>query len=58
MAEKREEPISHVCGWVNGQIEIAVARSYYLMIRGAHLTSPLRDQDPYWDLGWGLGLAQ
>ena len=28
MAEKREEPLLQVLGWVNGQIEIAVTRSY------------------------------
>ena len=28
MAEKTEEPISHARGWINGQIEIALVRSY------------------------------
>ena len=28
MAEEHEEPISHVCGWVNGWIAIAVQRFY------------------------------
>ena len=28
MSEKMEEPISHVRGWINCQIEIALVRSY------------------------------
>ena len=28
MAEKMDEPISHVKGWFNGRIAIVVARSY------------------------------
>ena len=58
MAKKLEEPLSHVCGWVNGRIIIAVARSYSRMIRGDRLPSPLWDQEPDWDPGSGLGLAQ
>ena len=42
MAEKREEPLSQVRGWVNGQITIDVAKSYSQMIRGARTPSPLR----------------
>ena len=37
MAEKLEEPISHVHGWVNSRIAIAVARLYSPMIRGDRL---------------------
>ena len=40
MAEKMEEPLLQVQGWVNGQIVIDIARSYSQMIRGAGLTSP------------------
>ena len=32
MAAKMDEPISHVQVWINGQFEIAVARSYSRMI--------------------------
>ena len=42
MVEKLEEPISHVRGWVNGRIAVAVARSYSRMIHGDRLPSPLR----------------
>ena len=58
MAAKPEEPISHVCGWVNGRIAITVVRSYSHMIRGARLPSPLRDRELDWDPGSGLGLVQ
>ena len=58
MAAKMEEPISHMRGWVNGQIAIAVARSYSHMIRGARLPSLLRNREPDWGSGSGLGLAQ
>ena len=34
MAAKMDEPILHVTGWVNGQITIAVARSYYRVLHG------------------------
>ena len=56
MAEKREEPLSQVQGWVNGQTEIAVAGSYSWMISGARLLSPLREQEPesYPEAGIGL----
>ena len=35
MTEKLNEPISHICGWVNRRITIAVARSCSRMICGA-----------------------
>ena len=35
MAEKKDEPISHVTGWVNGQIEITVTRLYSRVLHGA-----------------------
>ena len=57
MADKREEAVSQVRGWVNGQIKIAVARSYSQMIRGARPTSPLREQDPDWDPELGIKLV-
>ena len=43
MAEKTDEPTSHVKGWINSLIKIAVARSYSQMIRRAQLSIPLRD---------------
>ena len=58
MAEELEETISHLCGWVNGCIFIVVTRLYSHMIRRALLTSTLNHQDPAWDLGSGLVLAQ
>ena len=58
MAEKHKETISHVHGWVNGQILLAVTRLYSLMIRGAHLPILLWDREPEWDSGLGLGLVQ
>ena len=58
MAGKLEEPISHVCGWVNVRIAITVARSYYRMIHITCLTIPLLDQELHWDLELGLSLAQ
>ena len=57
MAEKREEPLLQVQGWVNGRIAIAVARSYSWMIRGAWLPSPLQEQEPVWDLESIIRLA-
>ena len=58
MVTKPEEPISHVCGWVNDQISITAARLYSTMIYGAIYPSPLRDREPDWDPGFGLRLAQ
>ena len=58
MEAKTDETISHVGGWINRRIAIAVARSYSRMILRARLPSPLRGQDPEWDLALGLGLAQ
>ena len=56
--EKPKEPISHVRGWFNVQIRIAVVRSYYHMICGYCLPIPLQEQDPDLDSVLGLGLAQ
>ena len=58
MAEKPEEPISHVRGWVNIWISITAVRFYSRMIRGYSLPIPLRYQELEWDPGPGLGLAQ
>ena len=58
MAAEMDEPISHVRVWINGRIEIAVARSYSQIIHGYRLPNPLRDQYPKWDPELGLGLAQ
>ena len=49
MAEKREEPLFQVWGWLNWQVAITVARSYSQMIRGARLPSSLREQEPGWN---------
>ena len=58
MAEKLEEPISHVCGWVNGRIIIDTMRIYSHIIHEARLPIPLRYQEPEWNPVSGLGLAQ
>ena len=42
MDAKIEEPISHVKGWVNGQIAIMVTRSYYRMLCIDRFSSTLR----------------
>ena len=57
MAEKTEEPIPHIRGWVNGRIAIAVTGSYSPMIFKARLPSPLRYREPNWDTVLGLGLG-
>ena len=49
MAEKREEPLLQVRGWVNSQIAITVVRSDSRMIHIAELPIPLWERDPYWD---------
>ena len=51
MEAKMDEPISHVQGWLNCWIAIAIARSYSRMICRARLYSPLKDTEP----GAGLG---
>ena len=58
MAAKMDEPISHVLGWINGRIIIAVVRSYSRMIRVAQLPSPMRDREPDWYPALSLRLAQ
>ena len=58
MAEKMEEPISHMRGWVNGRIAIVVGRYYSHMIRGARLPSTLLERYLDWESGSGIGLAQ
>ena len=58
MAAKMDEPITHVRLWINGQFSIEVARSYSQIICVSRLPSPLRCQDPDWDPGSVLGLAQ
>ena len=51
MTEKVEEPISQVCGWVNSQTAITVARLYSHIIHGSQLPSSLWYQEPYWYSG-------
>ena len=58
MVIKLEEPLSHVRGWVNSRIAIAVMRLYSLIIFGACIPSLLQGQESKWDPGSGLGLAQ
>ena len=58
VAEKIDEPISHVQGWINGRITIAFARSYSQIIHRDRLPSPLQDWDPEWYPASGLRLAQ
>ena len=57
MAEKMEEPLSQVRGWVNDQITIPAAMSYLQMIRRSRLPSTLREWDPDWDPESRIGLA-
>ena len=57
MEEKRQEPLLQVQGWVNGQIKIAVARSYSRMICRDRLPSPLQERYLGWDPELGIGLA-
>ena len=57
MAEKMDEPILHVRGWINGRIEIAVERLYSRMIRVYRLPSPLQDRYTDWEPASGLGFA-
>ena len=45
MSEKRDKPLLHLRGQINGQIEIVISRSNSRMIHGAHLPSPLRDRE-------------
>ena len=54
MAAKMEEPIFYIKGWFNGLIAITVAGSYSRILHGARVTSPLQNQNTYWELGLGL----
>ena len=55
---KMDKFISHVLGWINGRIEVVVARSYSCMIHISRIFSPLRYREMDWDPESGLGLAQ
>ena len=57
MEEKRDKPLSQVREWVNGQIAIAVTRSYSRMIHGDLLPSLLLERDPDWDPELRIELA-
>ena len=57
VAAKMDKPISHVQGWMNGWIAIAVARSYFWIIHRDRLPSLLWEQETDWDLASGIGLA-
>ena len=58
MAEKMDESLSHVHGYINGQITIVVTRSYSCLIRGTRIPGPLRDREPDWgpESDWQLKL--
>ena len=58
VAEKMDDPISHICGWINGRIAISVARFYSQMIHGARLSSRLPDRNLDWNPELCLGMAQ
>ena len=58
MVAKTDEPILHMQGWINGQILIAVSRSYSHIICRYQPPSPLRDRYPDWESASGQGLAQ
>ena len=58
LATEMEEHILHVHGWVNSPIATMVMRLYSRMLCRACVPSPLQTQDPDWELGSGLGLAQ
>ena len=57
VAAKMDEPILHMWGWINSQIEIVVAISYSCMIHGDQPPSTLWYMDTNWDQESGLGLA-
>ena len=58
MDKKTEESIFHVKGWVNGWIKIAVVRYYSRMLLRDRFPSPLQTQEPDWESGLVLGLAE
>ena len=58
MEAKMDKPILHVHVSISDQIVIAVMRSYSRLFRRDLLTSPMWDQEPDWDTGLGLVLAQ
>ena len=55
MAEKMEEPILHVRGWINGRITITVAILYSRMVCGDRLPSPLQGYQLVIGFGSGIG---
>ena len=57
MAEKMDEQILHVRGWVRYWISITLAISYSWIIHRDRLPSPLWYRETHWDLASGLGLA-
>ena len=58
MAEKMEEAISHVSGWVNGRITIMIMKLYYHTIHEDNLPNPFWYREPDWESGLGLVLVQ
>ena len=57
MADKSEEPLLQVRGWLNRRIAIAIVSSYSWMFRGDRLPSPLREQETGWDPELGVGIS-
>ena len=55
MAAEKDEPISHVRGWINIITPITVEMLYSGMIHGYVLPSPLCDRGLDWDLASGIG---
>ena len=58
MSAKMDETISHVKGWVNGQVEITVTRLYSRVLCRSQVPSHLQTQEPDWDSVLVLILAQ
>ena len=58
MAKKLEQWVSHVCGWINRQIYIAVVQSQACMLHSTRLTIPLGERDNQWESDSSLGLEQ
>ena len=49
MVAKIDESMSHIRGWVNGWVTIAVLRLFSPMIHRDHSPSTLQDREPDWD---------
>ena len=58
MVEKMEEPVSHMRGWIDRKVVIAVTRFYSHILCYASLPITLWCRKPKLDSGSGLLLAQ